>query len=94
MKKIDLDTEKGNQLLEALRRSGWKMVAEYSPLAFDKGIDFDSYTLRKDGQELVIEWTNWFEWEIRGGESALVAIADHHGLKIREEDSGTASGVE
>ena len=39
-----------------------------------------------------MEWTNWFEWEIRGDESALVAIADHHGLTIREEGSGSASG--
>ncbi|MFP1680274.1 hypothetical protein ACLD02_16370 [Alloalcanivorax sp. C16-2] len=91
MKLIELDTEKGNQLLEALRRGGWKKVREYSPLAFDKGIDFDSYTLRKDGQELVMEWTNWFEWEIRGDESALVAMADHHGLTIREEGSGSGA---
>ena len=38
-----------------------------------------------------MEWTNWFEWEIRGDESALVAIADYHGLTIREEGSGSGA---
>ncbi len=83
---IGLDTEQGNQLLETLMREGWKKVKEYSPLAFDKGIDFDSYSLRKDGVELVLEWTNWFEWEIRGDDAALEALADQYGLKIRDEE--------
>ncbi|WOD29148.1 hypothetical protein RYH70_03575 [Alloalcanivorax xenomutans] len=86
MKVIDLDTEKGNQLLETLMSEGWKKIKEYPSLAFDKGIDFDSFTLRKDGLELVLEWTNWFEWEIRGEDAALEALADQYGLKIRDEE--------
>tara|TARA_A100001391_G_scaffold117899_1_gene79921 strand:- start:4274 stop:4465 length:192 start_codon:yes stop_codon:yes gene_type:complete len=56
----------------------------HPPLAFDKGIDFDSYTLRKDSLELVLEWSNWFEWEIRGDQEALQPLAEGHGLEIRE----------
>ncbi|WP_416391661.1 hypothetical protein NR756_03575 [Alloalcanivorax xenomutans] len=85
MKVIDLDTETGNQLLETLISEGWKKVKEYPSLAFDKGIDFDSFTLRKDGLELVLEWTNWAEWEIRGDDAALKALADRYALKVREE---------
>ncbi|MFP1683798.1 hypothetical protein ACLD0W_14900 [Alloalcanivorax sp. C16-1] len=54
---INLHTEPGNALLEALKQQGRKQVKQYPPLAFDKGIDFDSYTLRKEGLERVLEWT-------------------------------------
>ncbi|AFT69011.1 hypothetical protein B5T_00727 [Alloalcanivorax dieselolei B5] len=92
MKVIDLDTETGNQLLETLMSEGWKKVKEYPPLAFDKGIDFDSFTLRKDGLELVLEWTNWLEWEIRGDDAALEALADRYGFKVRfEGETGDGS---
>lgn len=86
MKVIDLDTEKGNQLLETLMSEGWKKIKEYPSLAFDKGIDFDSFTLRKDGLELVLEWTNWVEWEILGDDAALEELADRYALKIRDEE--------
>ena len=85
MKVIHLDTERGNELLAALTRDGWKQVKQYPPLAFDKGIDFDSYTLRKDGLELVLEWTNWFEWEIHGDQEALQAVVEGYGLEVREQ---------
>ena len=81
MKIIDLDTEKGAEILDALKADGWKKVAEYSCLAFDKGIDFDSYTLKKGSAKLVFDWTNWFEWEITGTRAAVEALARHYGLK-------------
>lgn len=82
MKLENIDTELGNTILKDLRKSGWRKTKEYSWLAFDKGIDFDSYTLKKDGQKLYFEWTNWFEWEITGSESTLAAIAKEYQLKI------------
>lgn len=47
MKLIDIKTEIGNKFFEDLIDEGWKKTHEYSPFAFDKGIDFDSYVLTK-----------------------------------------------
>ena len=81
MKVIDLETGKGAEIMDALKADGWKKVAEYSCLAFDKGIDFDSYTFARDNARLVFEWTNWSEWEITGTRAAVEALARIHGLK-------------
>lgn len=85
MKIIDIETEEGEDLIKALRKEGWKKTKEYSWLAFDKGIDFDSYTLKKGSHHLVFEWTNWFEWEISGSLPALEEIARKYQLKIQDE---------
>jgi hypothetical protein len=82
VKIVDLDTEKGSEIMDALKADGWKKVAEYNPLAFDKGIDFDSYTLIKSSASLVFEWTNWFEWEVTGSREAVESLASTYGLKI------------
>ena len=71
MNVASIKTDAGNQILDQLKREGWRVVAEYSRLAFDKGIDFDSFTLAKDDQRLQFEWTNWLEWEVTGSEPAL-----------------------
>ena len=74
MKIIDIKTEVGNKILEDLLNDGWKKIREYSPVAFDKGIDFDSYVLKKDRSKLKLKWNNWFEWEIAGTEHELQII--------------------
>ena len=71
MKIENIDTEMGNKILEQLRQDGWKISDQYNRLAFDKGIDFDSYTLKKGNDELYLEWSNWFEWEIKGSECEI-----------------------
>ncbi|WP_205695301.1 hypothetical protein [Corallincola luteus] len=43
-------------------------------MAFDKGIDFDSYTLKKGKQTLHFEWSNWFEWEIEGDDDVIQSL--------------------
>jgi len=53
-----INTEVGNRILDSLKAEGWRQVAQYSPLAFDKGIDYDSYRLRRGLDELVLEWDN------------------------------------
>ena len=50
MKLIDIKTEVGNKILEDLLNDGWKKIREYSPVAFDKSIDFDSYVLKRAAQ--------------------------------------------
>lgn len=74
-------TEIGNQLLDALKVDGWKQVAQYSTLAFDKGIDYDFYRLRKDGHELKLEWDNWTEWTLSGSAEQLAEIAQRFSLR-------------
>lgn len=74
MKIAYIETELGNRIIEDLLQAGWKKAKEYSVLAFDKGIDYDSYTLKKDQAKLKFEWTNWFEWEVTGSKPAIEAL--------------------
>ena len=83
MKLVDIKTETGNQILEDLLSEGWKKTREYSPVAFDKGIDFDSYELKKDNSKLKFKWTNWFEWEIFGEKNELQIIAKKYDLSAK-----------
>ncbi|PZW45237.1 hypothetical protein [Pseudomonas sp. URMO17WK12:I2] len=76
-----IDTEVGNRILESLKANGWRQVAQYSPLAFDKGIDYDSYRLRRGLEELRLEWDNWFEWTLSGPRERIEAIAKRFSLR-------------
>ncbi|SHL36235.1 hypothetical protein [Phytopseudomonas punonensis] len=80
-----IDTEVGNRILESLKANGWRQVAQYSPMAFDKGIDYDSYTLRNGREELQMEWNNWFEWKLSGPSEIVAEIARRFALgKVSE----------
>ncbi|MGG2398109.1 hypothetical protein ACJRW5_14340 [Pseudomonas sp. SH1-B] len=76
-----IDTEVGNRILDCLKAEGWNQVAQYSPLAFDKGIDYDSYRLRRGLDELNLEWDNWLEWKISGPREILEELARRFSLK-------------
>lgn len=76
----NIDTQVGNRLLETLKAEGWRQVEQYSPLAFDKGIDYDSYRLRRGLDELRLEWDNWFEWKLSGPAELVEEIAEHFSL--------------
>ncbi len=76
-----IDTEVGNRILGSLKANGWRQVAQYSPLAFDKGIDYDSYRLRRGLDELRLEWDNWFEWRISGQGEIIEEIAERFSLR-------------
>lgn len=69
-----IETAKGNEILDQLKSEGWKTKSQYSPLAFDKGIDYDRYELVLKDKAIVFEWTNWFEWELTGTEEILGEI--------------------
>jgi hypothetical protein len=77
----DIDTEVGNQILQSIKAEGWRQVAQYSPLAFDKGIDYDSYRLRRGLEELRLEWDNWMEWKISGPSARIEEIAERFSLR-------------
>lgn len=76
-----INTELGNQIIADLRQAGWRKTKEYSPMAFDKGIDYDSVTLVLGEQTLEFEWSNWFEWSVSGSGQAIQALAQQYGLK-------------
>lgn len=78
-----IDTEVGNEILDNLKADGWRQVAQYSPVAFDKGIDYDSYRLRRGLDELRLEWDNWLEWTISGPREIIDEIAQRFPLKAK-----------
>ena len=77
----DIETDVGNRILESLKAEGWRQVAQYSPMAFDKGIDYDSYRLRRGLDELRLEWDNWFEWKLSGPSELVEEIAERFSLR-------------
>jgi hypothetical protein len=70
----DIETELGNSLLKYLVANNWKVVNEYSDMMFDKGIDYDSYTLKSDTYKIEMDWDNWFEWKVTGTEESIEII--------------------
>lgn len=82
-----IETEKGNEILDQLRTDGWKLTDQYNRLAFDKGIDFDSYTLTKGNETLYFEWSNWFEWTIQGSNIEIENLISKYKLKTHNRHS-------
>lgn len=67
-----IKTELWYNMLESLRKKGWKLVREYNQ--FDKGIDFDMYELKLKDERIYFVWDNWFEGEIRCGEARMIQL--------------------
>ena len=80
-----IKSDVGFAIFETLKAEGWRVTSEYSPLMFDKGIDFDAYTLKKEKQVIYFEWTNWFEWEIKAKPEIILPICERFALPIPEE---------
>ena len=77
----DIETELGNRVLTELVRAGWAVEYEYPDSTIDKGIDFDAYTITRNGDFLEFEWTNWDEWQIRGPRSVVQAVCAEFGIE-------------
>lgn len=77
-----IDTNSFYSALTFLKKSGWKLTAEYDTRLFDKGIDFDLYMLTKNGEVLLMAWDNWFEGEIEAPEKTLSEIAMHFSILL------------
>lgn len=73
---IFIPTEDFNQVLDLLKKQGWKVAAEYLAIS-NKGIDFDFYILKKRGEEVLMAWDNW-------GEGAMKATDDVFAFLERE----------
>ena len=76
----NIDTQVGNRILDTLKAEGWRQVEQFSPLAIQKGIDYDSYRLRRGLDELRLEWDNWFEWKLSGPSELVEEIAERFSL--------------
>ena len=74
----DIETDFGAQVLKNLISDGWRVISEYDKNAFDKGIDFDSYRIYKNGEHLEFEWDNWTEWKISGSEKEIDKIKEQY----------------
>lgn len=77
----NIETEIGEAIIAQLLSDGWKRISQYYLFAFDKGIDFDYYRLKKNEQELYFEWDNWFEWKIVGSQQILKQLVEDYSLK-------------
>ena len=77
----NIDTQKGEKIISELRKDKWKLLSQYSLFAFDKGIDYDDYRLKKNGEEVYFEWNNWFEWKIVGSQKTLEKIVNVFSLE-------------
>lgn len=77
----NIDSTLGNEIIEALIKEGWVVEKEYSKFAFDKGIDYDQYKLKKGQDWLDFEWSNWFEWEVKGSSKAIQFLADTYNFE-------------
>lgn len=78
-----INTELGNRIIGHLLLRGWVVEYEYPDSTIDKGIDFDAYTLTRDGERIEFEWDNWDEWQIRGTPTLVSAICSEFGIAIR-----------
>ena len=77
-------TDLGRTILKDLKSDGWEITSEYSDQMFDKGIDFDAYTLEREGCRIDFEWTNWQEWTMTGPPETMAALAARYPLDKSE----------
>ena len=75
-----IETALWNQIINDLVSDGWTISSQYAN--FDKGIDFDSKTLRKGKSKIYFEWDNWEEGEIRCSESEIEYIEKLVGINF------------
>ena len=83
----DIPTETFNQILADLCADGWRVVSEYN--GFDAWIDYGSVVLRRDGETLTFEWTNWFEGEVYGPDALILKLQEKYDLPPPEENKNT-----
>ncbi len=60
------------QIITDLGADGWAQSGAYG--GFDAGIDYDSVTLKKQGQTLKFKWEPYFEGRITGPEALLAQL--------------------
>lgn len=79
----EIETELFYSIIKHLTKTNWKITIEYSSELFDKGIDFDLYQLEKDGETILLAWTNWFEGELKATTDIIATIEKHFGANFK-----------
>ena len=79
----DIPTEKFNQIISSLIKSGWKKTYEYD--GFDAWIDYGKVKLKNENKKLKFEWDNWTEGSIEAEEKTLKEIAKCFDLIVINE---------
>jgi len=79
---IDINTELWYNIIDILKKDGWKVVISY--FNFDKGIDFDFYVLKKENEEIILGWDNWMEGEIKCEENIMKQIEQMMGIEFKK----------
>ena len=79
----NIETEIFYSIIKFLRENNWDLKAEYDENMFDKGIDFDFYELCKNGEIIILAWSNWFEGEIKASTTALNEIAERFKIILK-----------
>ena len=89
----DVNTDLGNHILRDFKSEGWKVTSEYSDQMFDKGIDFDAYSLKRDGVKIEFEWDNWEDWIITGPAEVMSELAQRYSLGNQKETEQSSRHV-
>lgn len=76
----NIETSLWNQIINDLVSDGWVISSQYDN--FDKGIDFNSKTLRKGKVKIDFEWDNWEEGVIKCKESEIEYIEKLVGINF------------
>ena len=81
----NVETILGNAIIKDCLANGWSITSEYSKKMIDKGIDFDSYTISRNKQNLFFTWSNWDEWEIVGTEDTINWLIEAYSLASNQK---------
>jgi len=88
---IHIRTPIWNATIQRMQEHGWKTTYRYDN--FDAGIDFDLLILKKEGDEIIFGWDNWFEGEIRCTEAQLAVIEDMMRYKFETGEPNTLTAA-
>lgn len=76
----NIETETWYKILEGLKSKSWTVISEYK--LFDKGVDYDAYTLKKGRSKLDMQWDNWVEGELKGSPEMIDLIQSEQKVKF------------
>lgn len=67
-----IPTDLWHKAIDALIANDWEVTYAYDGM--DAGIDYNCIKLQKEAEEIVFEWTNWDEGEIKSTPDRLKEI--------------------
>jgi hypothetical protein len=75
-----IKTETWHRIIKDLKAAGFKETYQYDGI--DAGIDYNRYDLtnQADNEQIVFEWDNWMEGEIKAIPSRLEALCEKYQL--------------